>query len=59
MNAALMFIPPVTCNNHPLPLHLHPPPQKKKKKRKKEKKNKDPGFGFFVKIHVLESLKLN
>ena len=43
--AALMLIPPVTTS-----LLLHsPPPQKKK----------NPGFGFFVKFHLLESSKLN
>ena len=33
--------------------HSPPPPPPKKKKRKK-----NPGFGFFVKIHLLESTKL-
>ena len=50
--AAFMLIPPVTTININPPQPPPPPPPHHQKK-------KNPGFGFFVKIHLLESSRLN
>ena len=39
-------------------LPAYPPPSPPPSPPPKKKKKKNPGFGFFVKIHLLESLKL-